>query len=226
MKLKLVKWALYCTMPLTLWACATTNTPTKDEKPTKIVTAAQINTQLGLGYLEHQEVQRAKQKLLLALQEAPQIPETWYSMAYFLEVTGETEQAKADYLKAISLAPQRGDVHNNYGTFLCRAGDYPGAIDHFLLAVKDPDYVDSASAYENAGLCAMKIPDKKLALHYFNQAILQDPNYSTSLFEAAKLNYEEGDYSIAIRRIDEFLALMPETPAALQLRAKINKKLA
>ncbi len=108
------------------------------------------------------------------------MPESWYSMAFFQEVTGNQELAKEYYSKAIALAPHRGDVQNNYGTFLCRSGDYQGAIQHFLSATQDPEYLENASAYENAGLCAQKIPNQALAVTYFNKALMQDPNRPTA----------------------------------------------
>lgn len=163
-----------------LSACNTTSSKLENDKLTR---TALLNTRLGMAYLEKNEVQPAKQKLLLALEEAPNIPETWYSMAYFLEKTGNPIDAKKYYLKAISLAPSNGEAQNNYGTFLCRAGDYQEAISHFLQAVKDTNYLDTASAYENAGLCALKIPDNKLAMQYFHHAVQEDPTMTTSIDE-------------------------------------------
>jgi type IV pilus assembly protein PilF len=169
-----------------LTACSTTKS-TVDNGDQKRIATAKINTQLGMAYLERHEVQRAKQKFLTAMNQAPNIPETWYSMAYFLEVTGDDKVAQKYYQKAITIAPNRGDAHNNYGTFLCRMGNYKGAIQQFMIAIEDPTYLDTASAYENAGLCATKIPDRKQAIAYFKQAIEQDPTRSTSVNELARL---------------------------------------
>lgn len=157
----------------------------KDEK--QEIATAKINTQLGIAYLERHDVSRAKQKLLLALKQAPNIPETWYTMAYFLETTGNKTEAQKYYLKAIDISPNRGDTHNNYGTFLCRTGNYRASIQQFLAAVQDPDYLNSGAAYENAGFCALKIPDKKLARLYFEKAIEQDPTRTSSASELAEL---------------------------------------
>lgn len=170
---------------LMLTACSTNKTTTESlEKNTK---SAIINIQLGMKYLERKDLQRAKTKLLLALQQAPYLPESWYAMGYYLEATGDAKGADKYYLKAVKLQPQRGDVQNNYGTYLCRTGQYRKSIDHFKIATEDPDYLDLASAYENAGLCSLKIPDKKLAIYYFRQAVAQEPERRVSLNELAKL---------------------------------------
>lgn len=167
---------------LLLQSCASLNkNSSSTETQKKNNKIAEINLQLGTAYLEKGDMEKAKQKLLYAMEKAPKLPEVWYTMAYFQEKSGNTVQADSDYLKAISLAPNRGDVQNNYGTFLCRSGYYNEAIQHFMLAIQDPQYLEISAAYENAGLCALKIPDKKLASRYFNKALENDPNRAVSL---------------------------------------------
>lgn len=171
---------------LTVSSCASTTNPNENSEETK-TKLAEINIQLGMAYLGQQDVQRAKQKLFLALEENPQLPETWYSLAYFEESTGNQILARKYYLKAVELAPERGDVQNNFGTYLCRSGHYQEAIQHFETAVQDIHYLDTAAAYENAGLCSLKIPDKKAAKQYFKLALEQDPKREASAKELAKL---------------------------------------
>ncbi len=161
---------------LNMGACSMKNSAKDTEAMNRKIHTARINAQLGIAYLEKNDVERAKQKLLLSLDQAPNIPEPWYSMAYFLEATGNTKEAKTYYLKAIALAPAQGEAKNNYGTYLCRAGQYQAAIQQFLLAAREPTYLSPAAAFENAGLCAQKIPDNNLAITYFQQAVKRDPS--------------------------------------------------
>jgi type IV pilus assembly protein PilF len=183
-------------------------------KKTKV---AKINTQLGMAYIQRHDMQRAKQKLITALADDPKLPEAWYTMGYYAEITGDTTGAKKYYQKSVDLAPKAGDVQNNFGTYLCRTGDYTGAIKHFMAAVQDMSYLDTASAYENAGLCALKIPDKKLALEYFNRALMEDANHPNALIEAANLNYEQKNYHEAKIEVGEYLAIAAPTPQAKHL---------
>lgn len=209
-----------------LTSCSTTKSQEEEHDQDRMIKTAKINSQLGIAYLEKNNAQRAKQKLLLALKQAPNIPEPWYSMGYYLETTGDKEGARTYYLKAINIAPTRGDAQNNYGTFLCRSGDYANSIEHFIVATKDTDYLDVGSAYENAGLCAMKIPDKQLAMKYFEHALMQDPTRQTSLYELAEINYELGHYSAAKEKLSDFLMMSAPTTQSLALSIKIQKKLA
>jgi type IV pilus assembly protein PilF len=208
-----------------LTGCKTMSSTANKPPESKKTKSALLNTQLGITYLQHHQVQLAKQKLLLALNEDPNIPETWYAMAFYLEVTGDKIQANQDYLKALSIAPKNGEAHNNYGTYLCRTGNYTAAISQFMEATQDSDYLDTASAYENAGLCAMKIPDRKMASAYFNQALAHDPNLPTSLLSLTQYEYEQKNYPAAKEHLREFLTIAPPTEQSRILSAQLGEKL-
>lgn len=211
-----------------LSACSTMkanhNENGEDEHARKIKTA-KINAQLGIAYLERNNMQRSKQKLLLALNQAPDIPEPWYSMGYFFEATGNIKLAKHYYLKAVEIAPNRGDTHNNYGTFLCRLGEYRAAIHQFLLAVQDVNYLDSAAAYENAGICAKKMPHYEQAIHYFDLALMHDVSRPISLINLAELHYKLGHYQLAQIKLDQYLIVGQPNAIAKRLQAKIDRQL-
>ena len=131
---------------------------------------ANLNANLGLAYLQENQPEQAKYRLLLALEQAPYNPLTQDAFAYYLEKIGEFEQAKKHYLLAIRFSKHPGSAKNNYGTFLCRRGKYQEAITYFLAASQDFYYLNVAGTYENAGLCALKIPDPKQARLYFSKA--------------------------------------------------------
>ncbi len=150
--------------------------------------AAMYNMQLGLAYLQHGDIGWAKNKLLLALHEDPNDPIVLDAMGYFFELTHDLKMAQRYYLQAIRIMPNVGAVHNNYGTYLCRHGYYRKAIEHFLLATKDINYLHVAAAYKNAGLCALKIPDRKLAREYLQKSIQSNPSEISMQGKLAKLN--------------------------------------
>lgn len=194
----------------------------KEDKKTRV---AEINIQLGMAYLDRHEMQRAKEKFLLAVNKAPELPEAWYSIAYYFETTGDAARARNSYEKALALAPKRGDTNNNYGTFLCRNNEYTNAIKHFLVATQDYTYLNTASAYENAGLCAEHIPNPALSKKYFEQALKQDPDRSTTLISLAQLYYGQGNYKGAKNVLRQFLSTSLPTPESLSLSLKVAKKL-
>jgi type IV pilus assembly protein PilF len=162
-----------------LMAACSTPRKIKDEAGHNSI-AAEANVKLAIAFLKQGLIKDAKRTLLAAKKSDPYNPAVWYGMGYFNEIIGELAEAKRNYEQAIAFDPINGAAHNNYGAFLCRIGHYKESMQQFLLAVKDPTYLDIACTYENAGLCALRIPDKKIANFYFQKALEQDPNLPTS----------------------------------------------
>lgn len=197
----------------------------EQEENERNISTAKINVELGMAYLAQNNLLRAKRKFSQAVLKAPHIPEPWYAMAYFFENSGEYERANNYYLKAIALAPERGDSHNNYGTFLCRQKKYHAAIDQFMLAVKDENYLDPSAAYENAGLCAAKIPDRKLAAKFLERSLLQNPNRPNAHYQLAAIYYHQGHFKAAEASMMQYAKIAPHNDQTLLLRSQIENKL-
>ncbi len=202
---------------LLLSACTSTTTTTTNsensETPMAASTlsptaaAANYNVELGMGYLQQGDMQRAKRKLLLALSQAPDWAPAQEAMGYFLLSTGETKRAEHYYLQAVKINPAAGATQNNYGVYLCRMGRYREADQHYMLAVQDPNYINTAEAYENAGLCAMQARDNTKAQGYFQKAIQQDPKRATSFLELAQLTYQQNNYKLAQQYFNNYAQL-------------------
>jgi type IV pilus assembly protein PilF len=189
-------------------ACNTTSTGQKNSTFTQPnLLAGHYNSQLGLAYLQKGDRLLAKQKLLLALQQAPNSAEVQDAMAYFLEISGDTAQAQIHYLRAIQCAPDKGAALNNYGVFLCRTGQYDLGKQQFLAAVQDTQYLNTAEAYENAGLCAQAKPDEEKALRYFQQAIIKDPHRVNAWLGLAQISYDQHHPQLAQQYYDEYKTL-------------------
>ena len=168
--------------------------------------AASYNTQLGLAYLQEGQRPRAKQKLLKAYDQAPDSPNVNAAMGFFFEKTGDVKKATEFFDKALSLAPHDGIQLNNYGAYLCRQKHYADAEGYFLKAVKDVHYVNSAGAYENAGLCVAQIAEYKKAIHYFKQALKQDPSRKQSIAELLRIEMkldQPGKALALVKQYDE-----------------------
>ena len=222
---------LACFLPsLLLGACQTT-TPHVHSKSNKAYAhnpkAAGYNVQLGLGYLKEGDTTRAKRKLLIALAQNSTSAETHDAMAYFLEQTGTPKRARTHYLKAIQLAPNKGAPLNNYGSFLCRQGQYQLAEHYFLQAIANPNYINTANAYENAGLCASLIPDWAKATNYLQKALDKEPNRVSTLYELSRVEAQQHHNVRAAHYIERYLALVGKYPskAALQLALKLAQQL-
>lgn len=192
--------------------------------------SAKYNVQLGVGYLEQGDVERAKEKLLKAVKQAPQMPEAHYNLAHFYYLVDDFELADQHFNEAIKYAYDNtsgvlGTAYNNYGVFLCQTSKYKKAYEQFDNAAADQSYADSASAYENAGLCALKAGDKALAKANFEKAVKQNPFTAKSLIELTQLSVVERNYKQAKIYLQRYNSTGATNKRSLLLNLEIAKSL-
>lgn len=194
--------------------------------------SAKYNVQLGLGYLEQGDVERAKDKLLKAINQAPRMPEAHYNLAHFYYLIDEYEMADQHFRLAIDYAQDSGNnasvlgtARNNYGVFLCQTKKYKEAEQQFFLAIDDSNYIDTASAYENAGLCAQQAGNKQLAYNYFDKAVKQNPLSSKSLIELSEYSLEQKDYVKAKTYMQRYNQIASANKRSLLINLKLAKAL-
>lgn len=232
---KITKVSVTLMVALTLSSCGTSNnefrsyagnTPSNNHKYHNPHRAAQINVQLALQFLNKGDPVRAKKKLLLARQIAANDPMVWYGFGYFFENTGDLAKAEQSYRKALAFNSQVGESHNNFGTFLCRHSRVQEALQHFDLAVKDPEYLDLSGALENAGVCALKLPNNEYkAITYFKKALEYNSSADVALINLAELYYKQHDYKQAKQYLIQLSYMVRPTAYALRLRAQVEEAL-
>lgn len=204
------------------------NAPTKQDEMLKpsidYERAARLYIELGLAYLKEGQVGRAKSKLNRAQRLAPNLPETHYALGFYKETVGEYDQARKHFQDAIAEDPISGEARNNYGTFLCRQGQYKEAESQFLKAIEDPDYAQVAEALENAGLCVLQTKDIAKATKYFERSVRMDSRRAEALIELAYIKYQQGIYSEALEHHSLYEAQAKHTPRSLWLGIKLAEK--
>jgi type IV pilus assembly protein PilF len=144
-------------------------------------------------------------------------------MALLQDRMGKLDTAEVHYRRALELDPQDPGAHNNYGVFLCKRKRHAEADSHFRQAVENPLYLTPGAAYENAGLCALGVPDKGKAMGYFRQALRANRNLPTSLLQLAQLHFADRQYEEAQAYLARHNKLAPPTPESLWLGARIER---
>lgn len=119
--------------------------------------AAQARVELALNYLSQHQFELAKLNLDKALAHDDQYYLVYSAWAYFYQLQGEVESARQAYLTAIRLDPTQGNLHNNFGAFLCSQGEYEQAFAQFEQALNAPNYYAQGDTYENIALCAFAL---------------------------------------------------------------------
>lgn len=230
MLIKYIKQGLVLTLTILIVSCSKVDNLTEVDKANygdlDYQRAAKFNLQLGLGYLEQGDVERAKGKFIKAIKQAPYMPEVHYNIAHFYYLIDEHDLADNHFKKAIDYSKNStkgvlGTAKNNYGVFLCQTKRYQEAENQFLDAVADKNYADTASAYENAGLCFLKAEDKNKAQYYFEKAIKQNPLSTKALIELTELYFLNSNYKQAKFYLERFNQLGATNKRSLMLSLKL-----
>jgi type IV pilus assembly protein PilF len=198
---------------------------TSSRKPIDLDKAAEINAQLGSGYLAEGDLDLAKMKFEKALKQNSSLPAAHSGYALLLSRLGETGKAQKHFKKALSLDPDDSGTLNNYGIFLCSQNKFKEADKQFMAALRDPLYKTPEYAYTNAGRCSLKNKDEAQAEAYFGKALQANPKFPDALFEMADLQYTKREYAQADLSLQRFERYGNHTPASLWLAVRVARAL-
>lgn len=198
------------------------------EGPPKIksdpIAMSESRIELGLGYMGQGNMVRARENLELAIKHAPSYYRARLSIAHYYEQVGEVDEARDAYKKALRLDARNGNVLNNYGTFLCKQGEYDQADKYFNRAIDQPYYYLVSASYENAGFCAFKAGNADKAKYYFTRAIDHDPNRIRSVLQLSTIEVNEADYNDARLRLFKFHQRYGYQVPSLKILIELERK--
>jgi len=211
---------------LVLTACAMT---TEELEQTKEYRIASTNTQLAVGYLQQGRLEDALVKLKKALAAIPDYSDAHIAIALAYDHLGYIDLAEKYYRSSIKLDPNNGAVYNNYGVFLCSQNRIETAISNFMRAIETPRYRTPERAYENAGSCAMKIPDIDLAENYLRRALTINKKLALALYTMAQISYQQKHFMSSRAYLQRYEEVSKHTSESLWLgllteRALSNKE--
>jgi type IV pilus assembly protein PilF len=183
--------------------------------------AAAANLQLGLGYLQQNNLAFAKDKLERANSEDPHNAEIHAALGLLDQRLGKDKDADREYREALSLAPQDPAMLNNYAVFLCSHGRAAEGVRNFEAAASNPLYRSPWAALTNAGVCQRQAHHESEAADLFARALRSNPSYAEAVFQASDLDLMQQKYASARLRVDFFLTNSPATPDLLLLGWRI-----
>ncbi|MEZ9654584.1 type IV pilus biogenesis/stability protein PilW [Vibrio splendidus] len=188
------------------------------------IAMSESRIELGLGYMGQGNMVKARENLELAIKHAPSYYRARLSIAHYYEQVGEVDEARNAYKKALRLDVRNGNVLNNYGTFLCKQGEYEQADKYFNRAIDQPYYYLVSASYENAAFCAFKAGEVEQAKYYFSRAIDHDPNRAKSILQLSKIEVSEAEYNDARLRLLKFHQRYGYQIPSLQILIELEKK--
>jgi len=205
-----------------LVSCVSTETNPVETSPTD---AARANLQLGVAYMQRNELKLAREKLEKAVDQDPELPSVRAYLGVLYERLGELREADKQYRTAVRLAPKDPNVLNTYGGFLCRTDKRKDGIKYLVRAAENPVYTTPEAAYVNAATCARGIPDLEASEAYLRQALRVAPYFRGALLQLADLSLETDRPLQARAFIQRFEDAGPATAESLIIGADAETEL-
>lgn len=210
---------------LTLLLTACSSGAPKLDPTVGVDSPAQVNAKLGLSYLQHGNYEVAEAKLQRALKQDPRLGEAYHYLAELYRRTDREDLAKDNYRKALKYSPDDMSLHNNYGVYLCEQGDYAEAVEVLVRVANSRHYNRPDEAFANAGMCAMRIPDEKLAEKYLRTALSINKVLPGALYQMAVLSYQQHKYLHARAFIERYSSVARQSAQSLLLGVRVELKL-
>lgn len=167
----------------------------------------------------------AERKAREALKLAPDSPDALVLLAGIDERRGRSQQAGESFRRAAEQAPQRGDILNNYGAWLCQQGRPAESLAWFDRALQAPGYATPAESRANAGSCALDAGQLERAEGDLRAALSVLPGNPVALEAMAQLSFRQGRFMEARAFAERRIAAAPATRSVLQLASQIEARL-
>ena len=179
--------------------------------------------QLGIGYLQQGQTERAKVPLKQALDLDSSNADAHAALALVFQIEMEPKLADEHFRKAISQRSGDARLLNNYGSFLFEQQRYQEALERYLEASQDSLYPDRSRIFENLGLTALQLKQRDQARAYFERSLRLNSRQPRALMEMAQLSYEDKQYVPARGYYDSYMALADHDARSLLLGVRLAK---
>ncbi|MDH3342657.1 MAG: type IV pilus biogenesis/stability protein PilW [Gammaproteobacteria bacterium] len=210
---------------LVLSGCGGNSNVKEDQEEKDLKQASLTNVQLGVGYLRRGDYKVAEEKLLKAIDQDTDNVVAYTTMAFLMMQLNKLEEAEEYYLAALDIKGNDPDLHNSYGTYLCRAGRINDAMLEFKEAYTNPFYKNAYLAYSNAGTCLLQEGKYKQAEKMLRRAVKKQPELSGALISLAELGVKTKKYMMARAFIERYHAINKPSAESLWLQVQAERAL-
>ncbi len=220
--MRAVGW-LWVVAPLVWLLVSCVVATTGGHQPAPDAERARAHLDLALGYLERSRFAQAHQAINRALAIMPRSARAHGLRALVHSVEGNSRHAAASYRRALRIDGADSRIRNNYGAFLYANGDYSKACRQLRLATHAEAYPERAGAFENLGLCMLKLGAPIKAREAFQRALALNPKLPRALIERAELALLAGDASTCGQYLERFERQVGPTVRSLDIGIRLAR---
>lgn len=188
-------------------------------------TAADLNAELGAGYIRNGRYDRALAKLQKALKFDPNHALAHNYLGVLYGRLDQDDLADKHFKRSIELDPNSSTALNNYAIFLCEQGKYDDAQTQFKKVFNNPLYMNRAGSYQSAAFCADLKGDYAQSEKLYREALELNTEMPQSLLGLSRIYYKQGDYDFAWNYFERFDAISAHNADSLWLGINILNKL-
>ncbi len=226
--MKLIHFAVvmsFLVVPLTSCITESTGFAIPEEQPQE---AANLNMQLGIGYLRQGDWQSARVKLEKAVELDADNAIAQRALGLVYQELGDMDGAERHFRRSVALDSKDPDALNSLAVFLCRneqtRAEALGLFDRALSIPLSAAFSNKAMLYTNAGVC-MKGQDLERSEDYLRAALAEDPQFADALLQIADVTFQRGNALQSRAFIERHLAVAAPSPGALWLGARIESSM-
>lgn len=190
------------------------NTVLPDSKKSRIIHAY---TEMGFAYLQQNNRERARRSFVKVLALDHDNADGLHGMALIYQAEGEDALAEEHFLQALAESDGFSVARNNFAAFLYGKARYNEACEQLQRTVADTLYSRRRQAFENLGLCWLKLERWQDAEQAFSSALRLAPDSSVALLELAALNMRQEQPLAAWQFLQEYRAVARMTDRSLRL---------
>jgi type IV pilus assembly protein PilF len=187
--------------------------------------AAEVNAELGINYLQQNDLPQAQRALDRALQFDPNLAMAHLGMGLLRESQGSEEVAVTHYRRALALEPGNLYVQANLGDLLCRRGDAQEAQALLAQPIASPSFSARDVALLSSGQCYARSGDRVRAEERMREVLRINPQFAAALYEMAVLTFADGRPLQTRAFLSRLTALGVATPASLLLCYKAEMQM-
>ncbi|MGJ8664154.1 MAG: type IV pilus biogenesis/stability protein PilW [Marinicella sp.] len=186
---------------------------------------AMLNVKMGVAYFERNDLDTALEKFKRALAHNPKLAIAHSAIATVYSSMNAEVDAKRHYKLSVKYAPNDPVILNNYGTFLCRTGEYLDAVKYYQKTLANPFYKTPETVHENIGVCLMKADEYAEAEKHFRRALANNPNLTVSLYNMVIVTAGKGESMKARAFIQRLEGLTTLDEKVLKVAYEVEKKM-